>query len=142
MANKVVTDNGKMWIADICMNSGHPQLNGHVNLHLYTNNYTPTSSDIITDYTEATYVGYAAALLSGASDGGIDGSDRDTWTWPSELFQATSSSGLPETVYGAYYTDTGDTTVLWAEKFAGTFAFNASGDGFTFVPTFSFASIF
>jgi hypothetical protein len=59
-----------------------------------------------------------------------------------QTFEATGTPGSPETVYGAYYTDSGDTTLLWVERFASPFTFTNNGDGFTLPPTFSFGSIF
>jgi hypothetical protein len=97
---------------------------------------------VLSDLTEISYPGYAAMTLSGATDGGIDSNDRDTWSWPTQTFQATSAPGSTVTAYGYYVTDSGDTELLWAENFSTPFNYTNAGDGFSIVPTFSFGSIF
>lgn len=142
MANKILVDLGKSWIGKIAMTNGHAKLDTNVNAHLFSNSHTPAETDTTSNYTEASYPGYAAQTLSGATDGGIDSNDRDTWSWPTQTWQCSSAPGSPVTVYGIYYTDSGNTTLLWVELFDSPFTFTNSGDGFTFPPTFSFGSIF
>lgn len=80
------------------------------NLHLYINNHTPTDGDDVTDYTEATFGGYAsiplaswgAAFLNAAN---IAESD--------EILRTFTCTGAPltNTVYGYYVTDSGGNLV-------------------------------
>lgn len=140
--SKIVVNTGKLWMGSLCMEAGHPQLDGNVRLHLFDNNFTIAENTVIGDLTEIAFTGYADVLLSDAVDGGIDSNDRDTWTWPNATFTATSSSGLPVTAYGYYVTDSAGTTLLWAENFASPYEFAAEGDGFVLAVTFSFGSIY
>lgn len=142
MANKIVVDTGKIWLGTICQSAGHASLNGSAKLHLFMNNYTIIQTSVLANVTEATYGGYAAQVLGTAVDGGIDANDRDTWTYPTLTFAATSGASLPQTIYGYYVTDNGSTTLLWAMNFSPTIVLAASGDGFTITPQFSYGSIF
>ncbi len=146
MANKIVVNTGKLWIGNRAMVAGKPPLDGNVNIHLFTNNLTIAFGTVLgalTEMSNANVPGYALILLTGAVDGGIDSNRWDTWTWPTALFQASGAIvGGPITAYGYYATDSGNTTLLWAENFTTPQIFTNSGDGFTVTPTLSFGSIF
>jgi hypothetical protein len=142
MANKIVVNTGKLWLGSLAIAAGHPKLDTNVKIHLFSNNLTIIRTTVLGDLTEIAYPGYASITLSGAVDGGIDANNWDTWAWPTATFQATSAPGSPVTAYGYYVTDSGGTTLLWAENFATPQVFTLSGDGFTLPPTFSFGSLF
>lgn len=104
-------------------------------LHLYSNNYTPTSSSTLANFTECDFVGYSAQTLS-----------RATWGNPTTVSGAASSTygaipsytaGSGQTIYGAYLTGaTSTTTVVFAARFA-TPKTVVNGEVFT-VPTMTF----
>jgi hypothetical protein len=142
MSNKIVVDTGKSYFGAQIVEASKVKLDANVKIHLFVNNYTIIETTVLANLTEASYGGYAAQTATGWTDGGIDGSDRDTWTGPALTFQATSSSGLPQTIYGMYATDSGGTVLLWAENFSPTITLASSGDGFTVTPQFSVGSIF
>lgn len=141
MANKILVNTGKMWLGSLAMAGGHPSLDGNVKIHLFKNNVTLSRTTVIGSLTESTYTGYAAQTLNGATDGGIDVNNWDTWSWPVKTFQQTGASAS-ETAFGYYVTDSAGTTLLWGENFTTPQVFTNSGDGFTITPTFSFGSLF
>ena len=70
-------------------------------IRLFTNNFTPTTSTVVGDFTEATFTGYAAIALSG-------------WTAPTVASHVASTTANPATftatgsfqsIYGWYVTD-------------------------------------
>jgi hypothetical protein len=84
----------------------------NANIRLFSNNFTPDPSKVLADFTEATYTGYAAQVLTTAFASSfkvIDGkyqSDSATFTF-------TCTSGSSQTIYGWYITvnPSGTTTV-------------------------------
>ncbi len=92
-------------------------------LRLFDNNYIPDEGDTWLSFSESDGGGYAAVGIPGDTVGGsgwtytIGGGDTVYATYAQITF--TYSSG--DTLYGYYVTTrdgaTGDTTVLWAERF-------------------------
>jgi hypothetical protein len=88
---------------------------GNVKLHLYANDFSPSPSSVLANFTEATFDGYAAlasALLMGPSrnlDGSFEVSGNANW--------AMTGSTTPNTIYGAYITDFTGTQLLFANRF-------------------------
>lgn len=142
MANKITFDAGKIYFANQIILGNKVAISTNAKLRLFQNNHTCVEADVIGNFTAATYVGYADQVLSGAVDGGIDGNDRDTWSFTALAFAATSGSGLPQTIYGYIVIDSGATVALYGENFAPAITLAASGDGFTVPPTLSVGSIF
>jgi hypothetical protein len=109
-------------------------------IHLYQNNYTPTTSSVLADFTAATFDGYIPQTISGWSS--------PTVTAHVGLIQATAvvftkaAGATPNSIYGYYVTDSGGTTVLWAELFStGPFAMSATGSTITVTPTMTDQSL-
>lgn len=144
MANKMVPNVGKTYFANQLVLANKVAINGNATLHLFISNITPARTDVLSTYSahEASYGGYSAQTLSGGADGGIDANFFDTWTFNTLTFQASSSSGLPQTIFGYYVVASDGVTLLWVEQFAPSITLSNSGDGFTLPPTFSVASIF
>ena len=143
-ALKEVPNVGKIYFMNQLNLANKQAVSGNATLHLFVSNITPSRTDVLSTYSahEASYGGYAAQTLAGGADGGIDSNNYDTWNFTTQTFQATSSSGLPQTIYG-YYVVAGDaTTLLWVCTFAPSITLSNSGDGFTIPPTLSGASIF
>ena len=147
MSNKIVVNTGKSYFAKICVTggAGNKYINTYVQAHLYVNSYTPVSTSVLSNFTELTagsVPGYAPQTLTGATDGGIDANNWDTWTFTTLTFQATGGPPVPYPCYGAFFTDPTGAILLWAELFPSVFTFTNNGDGFTLIPTMSVGSIF
>lgn len=100
-------------------------------LRLFKNNITPSDTDVAGTYTEATFPGYAAITLTGAS-----------WNAPSGgtiVYGAqqtfTCSGTASESVYGYYVTQATSGTLLYSERdSAAPFAIANSGDNIKLTP--------
>lgn len=100
-------------------------------LRLYSNNITPADTDVAGTYTEATFAGYSAITLTGAS-----------WTAPSagatSYAQQTftrSSTGATENIYGYYLTQVTSGILMWSERDAAApAAMTNAGDNIKLTP--------
>ena len=83
--------------------------------HLYSNNYTPTDSDLIGSFTEVSSSLYAPITLTNSLWTVTTSSGTTTAVYPNISY----SFGAATTVYGYYITDTASgTTVWWAERYS------------------------
>lgn len=104
-------------------------------LRLYSNNITPSDTDVTGTYTEATFPGYAPITLAGASwnaaaAGSIAYSAQQTWT--------RSSTGTPENIYGYYCTQLASSILVYSERDpAAPFAVTNLNDKVQVTPTIS-----
>ena len=106
-------------------------------LKLYKNDYTPTATSVVGNFTEADFTGYSAATLD-KDDWTIvtDGNSKASATNDAQSWTAAST----QTVYGYYVLSTSSaTTVLWAERFGVARALT-SGDQLTITPTITASS--
>jgi len=102
-------------------------------LHLFTNNYTPTVTDTLASYSEATFTGYATQNITGwgaptiaAHVGAIQAASR-TFT--------RTATGTTQNIYGYFVTNAGDTTLLWAERDPNApIPLTNNGDSYTVTP--------
>jgi hypothetical protein len=143
-ATKMVPNVGKSYFMNQICKAGKVQLDSNATIHLFVSNITPARTDVLSTYSahEASYGGYASQTLGVSTDGGIDSNFYDTYSWPALTWQATSSSGLPQTIYGYYVVASDAATLLWVCTFAPSITLSNSGDGFTVPVTLSGASIF
>lgn len=88
----------------------------NVRVHLFTSNITPGESNVLSTYSsnEVSDPAYTPATLTGSSwtvgtSGGVSSASYAT-----QDFSFSSSVS----VYGAYYTNASDTSLLWVERFA------------------------
>ena len=95
-------------------------------VHLYTNAHTPATTDVLGDYTEATFGGYASQPFYPPVDGGVVANHVDITSNP--LSFAATGAGLPQTVIGYYITDSGGTILKAAEEFPSPITFTNAGD--------------
>ncbi len=99
-------------------------------LALYKNNLTPASTDVLADYTAATFTGYSATTLTSASwtiTAASSGAPATAAQTSATTF--TCSGTTSEAIYGYYVYQTGATVVLWAERFSdGPYTIANSGD--------------
>jgi len=103
-------------------------------VHLYQNNYNPTPFDVIADYTEATYTGYASQAVASAAWNPVVQADGSAGLIGPGLFFNPTGTAITNVVYGYYVTDSTGATVLWGERFAAPVGMTGPGSGFTMVP--------
>lgn len=94
-------------------------------LRLYKNNKTPAVGDVVGDYTEATFSGYVAQTLTGASWTPTEG-NPSVITYPQQTFTS-SANQTEQTIYGYYLTQADSGLLIAAERFASSKSITALG---------------
>lgn len=123
-------DVGENLVLDMIVNKTAPQ---NLSLRLFASNTTPADTDTAVTYTEATFAGYAAITLTGATwnsaaSGSISYSAQQTFT--------RSSTGVTENIYGYYVTQVTSTILLYSERDAAApVAMTNNGDNIKITPT-------
>lgn len=84
---------------------------------LFQNNYTPTPSSVVADFTAATYVGNATATLTFDAPSVSDDGHVETHATPAAW--RPTNGVTPNTIYGLYITDTTGADLLFACRFDG-----------------------
>lgn len=126
-----VPDVGENIALEALVNKTAPQ---NLVLRLYKNNITPADSDTAATYTEATFPGYAAITLTGASwnaaaAGSIAYSAQQTFT---------CSGVSTDDIYGYYITQAVSGVLVYSERDASApFAVRNSGDAIKITPAIS-----
>lgn len=92
-----------------------PPLDG-CKVHLFTNDFTPLPSTLLADFDEANFVGYAEVTIADWGTTINTGTARAGST-ASATFTAGAIVAPGQTVYGYYVTDSGETVVLFSERF-------------------------
>lgn len=99
---------------------------------LYKNNITPSDTDTVATFTEATFSGYANITLAGASWNAASGG---TITYSAQQ-TFTCSGAATDDIYGYFIKSTTSSKCLWAERDAAApFAIRNSGDTVKITPT-------
>jgi hypothetical protein len=99
----------------------------NMNLRLFKNNQTPTSTMLIADYTESTFTGYAAVATSSGGWTITTGAPTTATQTAATTFTCTATTN--ESTYGYYLTGTGDGLLRWAERFSdGPYTIANNGD--------------
>ena len=125
-------DAGENLSLEMIVNKTAPQ---NLVLKLYSNNITPSDTDVAGTYTEATFAGYAAITLAGAS---WNAAAAGTITYNAQQTFTRSSSGAPESIYGYYVVQFTSGTLLYSERDgAGPFSVANAGDAIKLTPTIS-----
>lgn len=104
-------------------------------VHLAVAPFTPGPNLTPSSFTEASFTGYSALSAgTGTQQEFFDPATGNRiiqvlepaggWHW-----QATGSSGLPQTVYGYYITDNGGTTLYGSALLSSPVTLQSSGDG-------------
>lgn len=106
---------------------------GNVVLRLYSSNTTPGETDTTATYTEATFTGYSAITLTGAS-WTVTNADPAVASYAEQTF--TSSAGSQnQAIYGYYVTNAAGTVLMWAERFTdGPYTIVNNGDAIKVTP--------
>jgi hypothetical protein len=82
------------------------------NMHLYTNNLTPTTSTVLADFTEATFTGYTSVAVSVVTGPLVFGHYASVIFSPAGF---TISAGT-QNIYGWYLTDDTDTILIASQR--------------------------
>lgn len=123
-----VPDVGENKILEALVNKTAPE---NLVLRLFKNNITPSDTDTAGTYTEATFPGYSAITLTGASwgaasAGSITYSAQQTFT---------CSGTSTDDIYGYYITQTTSGVLMWSERDgAAPAAVRVSGDAIKITP--------
>lgn len=88
------------------------------NVKLYSNNYTPVDASTASDFTEATFTGYAQVAVTESDWSGATITSNVAYSTSSlsPLYSCTGGGG--QTIYGWYAVGATSGKVLAAEKFA------------------------
>jgi len=102
-------------------------------LRLFTSNTTPADTDTTATYTEASFTGYTAKTLTGASWTVTPGTPSEA-AYAQQTFASTASQ-TAATVYGYHVTQTTSTELMWAERFTdGPYVVTNNGDEIRVTP--------
>jgi len=126
-----VPDAGENLILEMITNKTAAQ---NLVLKLYKNNITPSDTDTAGTYTEATFPGYSAITLTGASWG--TASSGTISYGAQQTFTCTGTS--TDDIYGYYVVQTTSGTILYSERDASApIAIRVNGDAIKITPTIS-----
>ena len=104
-----------------------------IELRLFSNDVTPAETDTVATYTEATFTGYSAITLTGASWSVVAGAPSVA-TYAEQQFTSTAD-GQNQSVYGYYMTRNGGTRIVLAERFSnGPYTIANNGDWIKVTP--------
>ncbi len=84
-------------------------------LRLFKNNFTPADASVAGDFTEATFTGYAALTLTGASWVATPGAPSSI-AYAQQTFTS-SANQTAQTIYGYYLTQASSGKVVGAQLF-------------------------
>lgn len=124
-------DTGENLVLEMIVNKTAPQ---NLVLKLFKSNTTPSDTDTAGTYTEATFGGYAAITLTGASwnaasGGSIAYSAQQTFT---------CNATATDDIYGYYVVQAVSGTLVYSERDGSApFAIRNSGDAVKITPTIS-----
>ncbi len=126
-----VPDVGENKILEALVNKTAPQ---DLVLRLYQNNITPADTDTAATYTEASFPGYSAANLAGASWGSAS---SGTITYGAQQ-TFTCSGTATDDIYGYYITQQSSGVLMWSERDGSApLAIRVSGDAIKITPAIS-----
>ncbi len=122
MSNLIVPDVAEnilnaLWLA---------QLSSDVQLGLYQNNLTPVAASVFTDFTAATFTGYASQTVPLGAPATIGGKSTVQASSLAQFIMGTPGTG--NTIYGYYVWVPATTLLLWAEKFDNAVILANAGD--------------
>jgi|ERR1043166_1063976 hypothetical protein len=129
MANLIVLDTGKENFLKILADESASEKLDTLWVGLYVNNYTPVHDDVFSDYSEATFSGYARAQIVTLTAVSLNGSNQGQSTTNALVFA--NSTGANQDVYGIFIVDTNGSVhdLLCAGRFdAAPVSIPAGGD--------------
>lgn len=124
-------DTGENLALEMLVNKTAPQ---NLVLKLYKNNITPSDTDTAVTYTEATFTGYSAITLTGAS---WNAASSGTITYSAQqTFTCTATA--TDDIYGYYVVQATSGTLLYSERDGSApLAVRNNGDQIKITPTIS-----
>lgn len=126
----LVPNNGEGDLLSFGLNKSTPE---NVVLRLFQNNITPAETDTAATYTEATFTGYAALTLTGASWTVNEGAPTEA-VYAQQTFTGTGAA-MNQNQYGYYLTRVTSGRIAWAERFSdGPYLINNNGDNIKVTP--------
>jgi len=135
-----------VWADVACQNFLNQFITDHLGAtnyyyRLYTNNITPGTATVLTDFTEASFTGYAAVQGNTITwTTAVLAAHVATSTGTAILFNNTGATA--QTVYGVYVTDGATATKLWfAERDAAAPVSIPAGGSYVYIPNQQFKSI-
>jgi hypothetical protein len=130
----VVPNNGEGLALANFLNKTAPQ---NQTMLLYSNNITPAETDTTATYTEATFTGYAAKSLTGASWTVTEGAPSNAAA-AQQTFTSSADQTL-QNIYGYLFKQTTSGIIMWAERFAAApYAITNNGDNIQVTPQITF----
>lgn len=114
LAALVLVNAGEVRLLENFVNKTAPE---NKSLRLFKSNTTPAETDTAGTYTEATFTGYAAVTLTGAS-WTVNSGAPGTASYAAQTFTS-SANQTAENVYGYYVLEATAGTLDWAERFTG-----------------------
>lgn len=108
-------------------------------LHLYQNNYQPTKSDTVANYTEATFPGYASVSLNTWGTVYQNGNGDAETDEQIHTFTCTGTSPA-NTVYGYYVTDASNNLIFAESNPIGGTLVNTASQTYVAQPRLVFTS--
>ena len=125
----LVPDVGENLVLEMIVNKTAAQ---NLVLKLFQSNTTPAEGDTAGTYTEATFSGYSAATLTGASWGAASGGSI---AYAQQTFTH-NGGGVSNSIYGYYITQSVSGTLFLAERDgSGPFTLVNTGDNIKITPT-------
>jgi hypothetical protein len=133
----VVADVGVDQILKAYFNNNFPA-SKNLKLRLFSNNYTPVDTSILSNFTEVTGGGYVAITLTNGSWTITVGNDPSDAVYTEQTFTFTGAIGGSGIVYGYYIEDNDGSTgvLIWAELLPAPFTPSQNGDNVKITPRF------
>ena len=127
----LVQDNGEGDALQYFVNKAAPQ---NLVLKLYKNNVTPAETDTAASYTEATWTGYSAITLTGASWGAPSEGAPSSIAYAQQTFTSSANQTL-ENSYGYFMVRASSGRIALAERFSdGPYGIANNGDTIKITP--------
>lgn len=131
----VVCNQGTRLTLEAILNKTAPQ---NLKLKLYVNDITPGVTTLETDFTEASFTGYAAITLAGGSWTTAE-ANPSTASYAEQTF-ASSANQAAQIVYGYYLVQASSGKLIAAERFSASITIQKNGDAALFTPAMTGAS--
>lgn len=132
-----IVDNGEFVALEYLVNKDAPE---NLVLRLFKSNTTPAETTAVGDLTEATFTGYSALTLTGAS-WTVSGTNPTSAEYAEQTF-ASSADQAAESIYGYYLTRTTTGDLIAAERFSdGPYNITNDGDLIKITPIITAANV-
>lgn len=134
-----LADVGSTLILKSFLNKAQASGGNNLTLKLFTNNYTPLTTSVAGDFTEAAGGGYAAITLTAGSWTVSTSSTPRQASYAEQTFTFTGALTGNATIYGYFIVDA-DGVLVYAEKAAGTLQPTTNGETYKVTPVITLTS--